>query len=164
MDNQATKYSKNFLTTKGCDLQVVEPHNHRVNAAERAIQTFKDAFIVALAMTDSVFPLQVRNTLTLLWKSRIIPGILAYEALNGPCNWDRYLLTPPGCKPSFTRPRQYEARGCREVPMHGIWGHLKTITYAIYIMCQRRKHIKCRDLPSCFHSIVKYQTSVVQHI
>jgi hypothetical protein len=66
MDNQATKYSKIFLTTKGCDLQVVEPHNHRVNAAERAIQTFKDAFIVALAMTDSVFPLQVRNTLTLL--------------------------------------------------------------------------------------------------
>jgi hypothetical protein len=31
MDNQATKYIKNFLTTKDCNLQVVEPHNHRVN-------------------------------------------------------------------------------------------------------------------------------------
>jgi hypothetical protein len=38
-------------------LQVVEPHNHWVNAAKRAIQTFKDAFIVALATTDQDFPL-----------------------------------------------------------------------------------------------------------
>ena len=44
MDNQATKFIKKFLTKKECELQVVEPHNHRVNAAERAIQTFKDAF------------------------------------------------------------------------------------------------------------------------
>jgi len=33
MDNQATKYIKKFLTKKECDLQLVEPHNHRVNAA-----------------------------------------------------------------------------------------------------------------------------------
>ncbi len=52
MDNQATKHIKKFLTEKGCDLQIVEPHNHRVNAAERVIQTFKDAFIAALATTD----------------------------------------------------------------------------------------------------------------
>ena len=45
MDNQVTKYIKNFLTNKECKLQVVEPHNHRVNAAEQVIQTFKDAFI-----------------------------------------------------------------------------------------------------------------------
>ena len=37
MDNQATKYIKTFLIKKECDLQLVEPHNHRVNAAERAI-------------------------------------------------------------------------------------------------------------------------------
>ncbi len=40
MDNQATKYIKQFLTKKEYNLQVVEPHNHRLNAAERAIQTF----------------------------------------------------------------------------------------------------------------------------
>ena len=34
MDNQATKYIKKFFTEKGCQLQLVEPHNHRVNAAE----------------------------------------------------------------------------------------------------------------------------------
>ncbi len=35
INNQATKYIKKFLTKKECDLQLVEPHNHRVNAAER---------------------------------------------------------------------------------------------------------------------------------
>jgi hypothetical protein len=106
MDNQATKYIKKFLTKKECDLQLVEPHNHRVNAAERAIQTFKDAFIAALATTDREFPLQlwdrlapqVQDTLNLLRASRINPNISAYEALNGPYNWDRYPLAPPGCK------------------------------------------------------------------
>ena len=34
MDNQATKYIKKFLTKKECDLQLVEPHNHRVNTSE----------------------------------------------------------------------------------------------------------------------------------
>jgi len=52
MDNQATKYIKRFLTKKECDLQLVEPHNHRVNAAEQGIQTFKDTFIAALATTN----------------------------------------------------------------------------------------------------------------
>ena len=94
MDNQATKFIKKFLTKKECDLQVVEPHNHHVNAAERAIQTFKDAFIAALATTDRDFPLQLwdklapqnQDTLNLIRESQINPAILAYEALNGPCN------------------------------------------------------------------------------
>ena len=59
MDNQATKFIKKFLTKKECDLQVVEPHNHHINTAEQAIQTFKDAFIPALATTDCNFPLQL---------------------------------------------------------------------------------------------------------
>jgi len=52
MDNQATKHIKKFLTEEQCKLQLVEPHKHRMNAAERAIQTWKDAFIAALATTD----------------------------------------------------------------------------------------------------------------
>ena len=106
MDNQATKYIKKFLTKKECQLQLVEPHNHRMNAAKRAFQTFKDAFIAALAMTDWDFPLQlwdklasqVQDTLNLLRTSRTNPEILAYEALNGPYEWNRDPLAPPGCK------------------------------------------------------------------
>ncbi len=91
MDNQATKHIKKILNKNKCKLQLVEPHNHRVNAAEHAIQTFKDAFIAALATTDSNFPLQlwnplmpqVQDTLNMMRTSRINPAILAYEALNG---------------------------------------------------------------------------------
>jgi hypothetical protein len=63
MHNQATKYIKKFLTEKECNLQFVEPHNHRVNTAEQAIQTFKDVFIATLASTDRDFPLQLWDRL-----------------------------------------------------------------------------------------------------
>jgi hypothetical protein len=64
MDNQATKHIKMFLTKNDCKLQLVELQNHRVSAAERAIQTFKDVFIAALATMDSNFPLQLWDQLT----------------------------------------------------------------------------------------------------
>ncbi len=106
MDNQATKHIKQFLTENKCRLQLVEPHNHRVNAAERAIQTFKDAFITALAMTDSDFPLQLwdkitpqmQDTLNMMRASRVDPTKLAYEILNGPYDWNQYPLALLGCK------------------------------------------------------------------
>ncbi len=106
MDNQATKHIKMFLTKNDCKLQLVQPHNHRVNAAEQAIQTFKDAFIAALATTDSNFPLQlwdqltpqIQDTLNLLRASKIDPTKSAYEILNGPYDWNKYPLAPLGCK------------------------------------------------------------------
>ncbi len=108
MDNQATKHIKKFLTENKCKLQLIEPHNHRVNAAEWSIQTFKDAFIAALATTDSKFPLQlqlwdritpqVQDTLNLMQASRINPNISTYEVLNCPYDWNRYPPSPLGCK------------------------------------------------------------------
>jgi hypothetical protein len=87
MDNQATKHIKKFLTKNECKLQVVEPHNHRVNTAKHTIQTFKAAFIAALATTDSDFPLQlwdqltpqVEGTLNMLRASRINPTKSSYN-------------------------------------------------------------------------------------
>ncbi len=64
MDNQVTTHIKAFLTKNDCKLQLVEWHNHCINAAERAIQTFKDAFIAALATTDSKLTLQLWDRLT----------------------------------------------------------------------------------------------------
>ena len=52
MDNQAKQHIKKFLTKEQCKLQLVKPHNNQMNATERAIQTWKDAFISALATTD----------------------------------------------------------------------------------------------------------------
>jgi hypothetical protein len=42
MDDQAMKATKAYLTPQQVTLQLVEPYNHRVNAAEQAIQTFKN--------------------------------------------------------------------------------------------------------------------------
>jgi hypothetical protein len=64
MDNQASNLSKQYLIPKQCDLMLVEPNSHRVNAAEHAIQTFKDHFVSMLATTDSKFPLQIWYCLT----------------------------------------------------------------------------------------------------
>jgi hypothetical protein len=77
-----------------------------MNAAERAIQTFKDAFIAMLVTTNSKLPLhlwdkitpQVQGTLNMMQASRINPAISAYEALNGPHEWNHYPLAPLGCK------------------------------------------------------------------
>ncbi len=55
MDNQSTKVIKSYLTPQQCRLQLDKPGNHWVNAAEHAIQTFKNCFIGALGMTDIMF-------------------------------------------------------------------------------------------------------------
>jgi hypothetical protein len=90
LDNQATNHIIAFLMEQQCKLRLVELHNHRMNAAERAIQTFKDTFIAALATADCKFllqlwdkiTLQVQDTLNIMQASRINPAISAYEALN----------------------------------------------------------------------------------
>ena len=92
-DNQAVAALKDYLTKEQCEWQFVEPNNHRVNAAERAIQTFKNHFISGLCTTDTNFPLQLwdqlpvqaQDTLNLLCTSRLDPTKSAYEALNGAC-------------------------------------------------------------------------------
>ena len=41
-------------------MQLVEPHNHQFNAAEREIYTFNNHFISGLSIGDNKFP-------TILW-------------------------------------------------------------------------------------------------
>jgi hypothetical protein len=106
MNNQACCIIKNYLVSKQCNLMLVEPNNHQVNAVERAIQMFKVHFISALATMNSKFPLklwnqltnQVETTLNMLHPSRIDPSMPAYKAVHGPYNWNHFPLAPPGCK------------------------------------------------------------------
>jgi hypothetical protein len=106
MDNQATKHITTFLTKNNYKLQLVELHNHRINTAECAIQTFKDAFIAALATSASNFPLllwdrltpKIQESLNLLCALYINVSKSAYEILNGPYNRNRYPLASLGCK------------------------------------------------------------------
>ena len=56
-DNECSIDLKNALTKEGIQWQLVPPHLHRANAAERAIQTWKNHFKAGLATLDPNFPL-----------------------------------------------------------------------------------------------------------
>ncbi len=91
LDSQATKVIKAYLKPQDVGLQLVESHNHHVNAAKCTIQTFKNRFIGVLGTTDVTFPIQlwdkftpqVQDSIKLLCRSRIKPNVSAYEALEG---------------------------------------------------------------------------------
>ena len=63
MDSKASRVVKRFVTNTTAKYQLVEPHNHRVNAAERAIRTFKNHFVAGLASTHPQFPLYLWDEL-----------------------------------------------------------------------------------------------------
>jgi hypothetical protein len=127
MDNQTTWVIKKNLNAKQCNLLLVEPNNHRMNAAKCAIQTFKAHFISALEMTDSKFSLQlwdrltpqVESTLNMLQPSRIDPTMSAYEAVHGPYHWNHFPLAPPRCKAVIYK--SPEARGSWGSHRTGAW-------------------------------------------
>ena len=64
IDNVASKAIRIYLKKEKVGIQLVEPHNHRVNAAERAIRTFKNHFIAGLCIGDRNFP-------TILWRKLV---------------------------------------------------------------------------------------------
>jgi hypothetical protein len=106
LDNEASKALKRSIRDKGIDYQLVPPHAHRRNAAERAIRTFKNHFIACLGTTDKNFPLhlwdrilpQAITTLNLLRSSRLNPRLSAEEHLNGTFDFNRTPLAPLGTK------------------------------------------------------------------
>jgi hypothetical protein len=60
MDNEASKGVKDLLTNEyKLTYQLVPPHIHRRNTAERAIRTFKNHFIAGLSSADDQFPMRL---------------------------------------------------------------------------------------------------------
>jgi hypothetical protein len=49
LDNEASAALKNFFTVDDIAYQLLPPHCHRRNAAERAIRTFKEHFVAGLS-------------------------------------------------------------------------------------------------------------------
>ena len=88
------------------NFQLVPPHLHRQNAAERAIQTFKNHFIAGIVSTHKDFPLhlwcrilpQAIVTLNLLRPSRINPTLSAHAQIHGQFNFNATPFAPPGTK------------------------------------------------------------------
>ena len=91
IDNELSKNNQKWLDQKEVGIEIVPPYNHRRNAAERAIRTFKNHFIAGLSTTHPEFPLhlwedlieQAVITINLLRSSRIHPQLSAYHSLMG---------------------------------------------------------------------------------
>ena len=58
LDNECSEDTKKAFCKNNVDFQLVPPHVHCRNAAERAIQTFKSHFIAGLATLPSDFPMK----------------------------------------------------------------------------------------------------------
>ncbi|KAL7537684.1 hypothetical protein ACHAWF_005869 [Thalassiosira exigua] len=106
MDNECSKLLRDYIEGEHVKIQLVEPDNHRINAAERAIQTFKNHSVAGLSCVDQHFPLQLWDellrqaeiTLNLLRTSRHDPSKSAYEELEGPFDYNHTPLAAPGTK------------------------------------------------------------------
>ena len=77
-------------------IQLVPPHIHQRNLAERAIRTFKEHFIAGLSSTHKDFPLNLwcqliphaTLTLNLLRQSSMNPKLSGYAQLHGEFNYN----------------------------------------------------------------------------
>jgi hypothetical protein len=106
LDNECSQDLKEAFQKYQIRFQRVPPKEHRVNAAERAIKTFKNHFISILCTVDAKFPLtewdcllpQATLTLNLLRSSRIHASLSAYASLFGNFDFNRTPLAPPGTK------------------------------------------------------------------
>jgi hypothetical protein len=106
LDNEASVALKNFFTVNDIAYQLVSPHCHRRNAAERAIRTFKEHFVDGLSSVDPAFPLhlwdrllpQAEITLNLLRTSRLHPHLSAAAHFHGLVDYNKTAFAPPGCK------------------------------------------------------------------
>ena len=106
MDNECSKAVKTYINSENINIQLVEPHDHHVNAAERAIQTFKHHFIAGLATVDIDFPIQLwdeflpqaQMTLNMLRTSRQNPNKTAYEELHGQFDFNKTPIAPLGTR------------------------------------------------------------------
>jgi hypothetical protein len=86
--------------------QLVPPHCHRTNAAERAIRMLKEHFKAGLAtfnpyllahLWDRLLP-QAKITLNLLRSSRMHPQVSAAAHYHGLIDYNKTAFGPPGCK------------------------------------------------------------------
>jgi hypothetical protein len=105
MDNEASAALKKYFTEKEMNYQLVPPHCHIPNAAERAIRTFKEHFKAGLATLDLDFPVhlwdrllpQAETTLDLLRASRLHPQLSAAAHYHGLIDYNKTAFGPPYC-------------------------------------------------------------------
>jgi hypothetical protein len=125
MDNKCLKAVEKHIHHNTVEIQLVPPHNHRVNVAKRAIGTFKEHFVAALATVDMNCPLQlwdeflpqVELTLNLLRSHIAIPKFWQITSYTTHSILPKRLSLPLELRPSFTMTRPCVHRGPPMLPM-----------------------------------------------
>ena len=98
------QYTQGFCDKKFKKNQFVHPHLHRRNAAERAIQKFKNKSIAGISSVNKGFPIhnwcrlnfQACLVMNILQQSRINPKLVAYAQLHREYNFNATPVAPPG--------------------------------------------------------------------
>ncbi|OEU20461.1 hypothetical protein FRACYDRAFT_181335 [Fragilariopsis cylindrus CCMP1102] len=106
LDNEISTELIAAIREQNLEYQIVSPGDHRLNHAERAIQTFKSKLIAFREGADPSFPkncwdLFVTQTvlaMNLMRPSRINPLISAYTLIHGEFDFNRTPMAPVGCK------------------------------------------------------------------
>jgi hypothetical protein len=88
MDNEASAALNNYFTEKEINYQLVPPHCHSTNAAERAFPAH---------LWDRLLP-QAEITLNILLASRLHPQLSAAAHYHGLIDYNSTAFGPPGCK------------------------------------------------------------------
>jgi len=119
-------YDANAILAQPLKSRSAPTHIHRRNAAERAIQTFKNHFLAGLASCNPKFPLrewdrlipQAVITLNLLRNARLNPKLSSYSFLFGPYDFKKYPLMPPGTEVVVhSKPSNQESFFPHDIPL-----------------------------------------------
>ena len=120
LDNEAPR--EYLETIEGYDIEweLTPANNHRMNIAERAIQTAKGHIIANMLGVDENFPMQewhrllpqIELTLNMLRASHVRPTISAHTYVHGIHDYKKMPLGPLGCATqSFVDPDQRKSFG-----------------------------------------------------
>ena len=104
LDNECSEEYKQAIMKNHVNYQLVPPHDHQRNIAEKAIQVFKDHFVAVLCGTAVKFPMQLwcrilgqaEHQLNMLRKSRVNPERSSYQVLYGDHDYNTNPFAPLG--------------------------------------------------------------------
>ena len=105
LDNKISEDFETAIKENNITFQLVPPHDHRRNVAEKAIQVFKDHFVSVLCGADVNMPLKLwcrllphtERQLNLLRKSRVDPTRSSYKEIFGKHDYNANPFYPLGC-------------------------------------------------------------------
>ena len=145
IDNEVSTILVESIEEKGLQYQLASPHDHQLNPARRAVQTWKNHFTSNLHGCDRDFPAykwcktinQCEMTLNMLRRLRINPKISVYTQLFGSFDYNQTPLTPLGTK-AFLHKRTEQRQSHAD---HGKVGYVignspKIINICIFIFHQ----------------------------